>query len=89
MSKFDAVFKKIEENMGVQPSNATSTPQTQKPAVPGQPTSGQVTPEQLKQTIVTLAQAVGVDANELQKFIDTHKKPAGANNQTLPTTPSA
>jgi hypothetical protein len=83
MSKFDTIFKKIEENIGMAPTNP-STP-IQKPT---QPVTGQVTPEQLKQTIQTLAQAVGVDANELQKFIDTHKKPA-STNQAQSTVPAA
>lgn len=79
MSKFDAIFKKIEENIGLAPQqNQPANNQQQKPATGTQPT-----PQQQKQALEQFAQAMGVDAAALQKAIETLKqqKPAAAPQQ--------
>lgn len=72
MSKFDAIFKRIEEQTG-----AAVTPQQQNQAagVAPKPVTGtQPTPQQQKQALEQFAQAMGVDAAALQKAIDTLKQ---------------
>jgi len=82
MSKFDAILKRIEENVGM-----AVTPQQQSNAagVPPKP-AAQPTPQQQKQALEQFAQAMGLNAAELQKAIETlkqqqQKQPAG-NQQT-------
>jgi hypothetical protein len=72
MSKFDAVYRRIEE--GLPQMTTTAAP---KPAV-------QPTPQQQQAALQQFAQAMGVDAAALQKAIDTLKQQQQKTNSTQP-----
>jgi hypothetical protein len=73
MSKFDAIFKRIEEQLP-----QMSTAAAPKPAV-------QQTPQQQQAALQQFAQAMGVDATALQKAIDTLKQQQQKTNSAQPT----
>jgi hypothetical protein len=72
MSKFDAVYKKIEEALPQMPTAAT-------PKLAAQPT-----PQQQQAALQQFAQAMGVDVAALQKAIDTLKQQQQKTNSTQP-----
>jgi hypothetical protein len=77
MSKFDAVFKRIEEALPQMPTTTTSKP------------AAQPTPQQQQAALQQFAQAMGVDAAALQKAVDTLKQQQQKTNaaQPAPGTP--
>jgi hypothetical protein len=74
MSKFDAVYKRIEEALPQMPAAA---PTATKPAA-------QPTPQQQQAALQQFAQAMGVDAAALQKAIDTLKQQQQKTNTAQP-----
>jgi hypothetical protein len=78
MSKFDVIFKRIQENLPVTPQQQNAAA---KPVV-------QTTPQQQQAALQQFAQTMGIDAAALQKAIETLKQQQQKTNaaQTAPGT---